>query len=263
MFGITGIGIPAIQLVLMKYFEFRMESVVQHLQTRLEFYNVITGDLICRMIMPIDSKAELEAMLLAKTPLYDIRRLSIGYISYIFLLLTFGLGYPPLALLLLLSLTVQTLVLQLCIHNHYQQVVNDKELLRDWNQMLRFEMQYLYEILSGSSSLSFILSSLFVGFFVIDMTYNSNNVSVEVLPIVLVGCTILILVIYQCYPHVPTVSYSLSSTLSTSVISMIDWSGRSTHRLNNQNTAPKSTAMSIEECTVIQNPIVIQTEAVG
>ena len=197
LFGITGLFIPSVQLILMRYFHKHRTSLMYRLKQRMNFFNIISGDIICNMIMPIETVNELNLMLKTNTPLYDIRRLSITYVSYVFLLVTFGLGYPPLAVLLLLSVTLQTLSLQLCVNNHYHQVVNNKELYDVWSKIVAIELRDLYIELSTSSSLSFLLSSLFVGFFVIDMTFNSNQIAVIILPIFMFTSTMLLLILFH------------------------------------------------------------------
>ena len=153
------------------------------------------------MVLPIRTKTELEGIVALNKAVgigrfYNIRRLSITYVTYVFLLLTFGLGYPPLAALILVSSAVQTIVLQLCIRNHYLQVNHDESLFDVWNQVLEHEIRDLNLIFSGSKVLSFVMSSLFVSFFIVDMTINENTLCAILLPIILVLATLLI-----CYRH--------------------------------------------------------------
>ena len=178
----------------------------------------MTGDIICNMILPILSIEELQSLRLNNEPLYDLKRLSITFVTYVFLLLTFGLAYPPLAVLLLISVTLQTLALQMCVHSHYQQVVNDQELYKLWNEILDLEMNQFNLTSFGSTVSAFILSSVFIGFFIIDMTFNSSSSSVLVivLPILLVSCTIMMLICYR------VISTSIASQMSnaTSAVSI-------------------------------------------
>ena len=96
-------------------------------------------------------------------------------------------------------------------------------------------MRDLFGILSGSSTLSFILSSLFVGFFVVDMTYNAGDVAVVALPIVLVGCTMLLLRIFN-YIYRKTVRHSVRASESINEqiwnLSMVDMNSMKTQVLS-------------------------------
>ena len=124
---------------------------------------------------------------------YDIRGLSITYITPVFLLLTFGVAYPLLALLLLISVTLQTLVLQVSIHNHYLQVLDHPSLYKAWNKVLEIETKGFANLLSSTLRPSIALSSVFMVFFIIDMTWNEHTDQLYyVLPMVFILIVLLL-----------------------------------------------------------------------
>ena len=148
---------------------------------------------------------------------YETHRLSITYVTHVFLLLTFGIGYPPLAVILFISITLQTLVLQLGIHYHYLQSEKHPVLYKAWNKVLEIEIQNFGTYLSETLYLSIVLSSLFVTAFIMDMSWEQNTSSgYFILPVIFIFMTGLILLlvpyIYKVdNPYLRSLSSSLSS----------------------------------------------------
>ena len=198
LFSITGLILPSFQFLVGQYFQ-HLASLNEwgHFEVilrNLRIFKILTMDTVCRMVLPIRSKAELEDIVSSSKAtgngrFYNVRRLTITYVTYVFLLLTFGMGYPPLAALILVSSAMQTLVLQLCVRSHYLQVQHDESLYVVWNQVLEHEVRDISAILSGSKALSFVMSSLFVSFFIVDMTINVNISYTIALPIILMTIT--------------------------------------------------------------------------
>ena len=107
----------------------------------------------------------------------------------VFILLTFGVGYPPLALLLLLSIVLQTLALQIGLHYHYLQVNKNPTMHDAWNKVVHIEISDLGILLTDTLNLSVVLSCLFILLFILDMTWNKHSSKDYVLlPIVYVLC---------------------------------------------------------------------------
>ena len=111
-----------------------------------------------------------------------------------FLLLTFGIAYPLLAVVLLISVTLQTTALQVGFHYHYLQTVNHPTLLKAWNKVLELETVHLNVLLSRTLNPSILLSSLFMVFFLVDLTWdNHSSQSYFILPMIFMVMVVLLM----------------------------------------------------------------------
>jgi len=85
------------------------------------------------------------------------------------LLLSFGMAYPPLAIMLLLNVVLTTLVKQICLHYHQQQIQALPECFAVWDAILTYELKDVRGILFSSRSFIVFFSTCFVGFFIFAM----------------------------------------------------------------------------------------------
>lgn len=112
------------------------------------------------------------------------------------MLVTFGLAYPPLAVIISMYLISLTLSMQLCLHYHYLQVTSlgkqDPVLVVLWDRIVDIELKSVNDIIFGINQSAALLCALFFGMFFVDMTYTW----VTSLTVVLVTIVIICIRIY-------------------------------------------------------------------
>ena len=250
-FGISGIFVPFLQLVTTWYFNYNMNENkakwLSHLKEYIYYYDVLTLGTFCRATLPIQDIKEMESLVVSvsgvshRKPFYDIGRFSVTFIIYVYLLLTFGVCYPPLAMLLLICITLQSLALQVCIHHHFIQVTGKGVLFETWSKVLAEEIQDFYTALSGATNMSFALCSMTISLFLVDMTYKmsyagNNSYLYVILPILLFTFTSLVLLFSKYHHYTPAsrilaafnnviVDFSRPSTVNFSKESGHNWFG--------------------------------------
>ena len=102
---------------------------------------------------------------------YKSRYYALNCILMLTLLLTFGIAYPLLALVLLINVSLNTLVLQLSIYYHSKQIAAlSKECQGIWRKVLMDEVTVLHKVILGSRTVIFLFSCLFVCFAIFEMT---------------------------------------------------------------------------------------------
>ena len=254
MYGLTGILVPVLPLIVTaKYQDYSVltddqRNTLEYMKFRLYFYDNLTQGIVSRMTLPIltrDGSTLVEVIAIHNTNMlddaesssvkvirkfYNMHRLSINYVTQVFLLLTFGLAYPPLAILLLISISMQTIVLQVSIHYHYLQVVYNAFLYKAWSKVLEIELSDLSSQLSGTLTLSIRLSSVFVSFFLVDIISSDRNASypdtVIIVPVVFILCTGLILAIVSRCRNIKL------TDIRTNVYSLVELAVLQTRRLS-------------------------------
>lgn len=117
-------------------------------------------------------------MRVCKLQFYRSRGMALNSAVVLTLMLTFGLAYPPLAVVLALYIVASTLVLQLCVHEHRVQIVNlnNPKIEYLWSEILSFEIRDVHKIVFGSRTLMVVCSSLYMFIFLLDMAYNLNSI---------------------------------------------------------------------------------------
>ena len=204
MFGFSGLLVPCLQIIVSWYFHFNeTESSTRrlvHLKRHIYFYDTISYGVISNTTLPIASTKEIENLLhlvdghLVHKHFYDVDKVAITYVTYVYVLLTFGVCYPPLAALIQISITLHSLALQLCFLLHYQQVAKNIIFCESWSSLLDFELKDLYNVLSGSTNRSFLFSSVIISCFLIDMLYKLSysghgTYVIVILPLILLVLT--------------------------------------------------------------------------
>ena len=213
LFGLIGIFVLQFCVMVWMKNNSNMQRL-KHFNANLFYYTAFTFGVISRLTLPIQESdlstlAEViganntnaisdDAVIIVRK-FYDVHGLSITYVTHVFLLLTFGITYPPIALLLLISITLQTISLQIGLHFHYIQTINHASLHKAWNKVLDIETKQLVELLSSTLNLYIGLSSLFMTFFIVDMTwYEHASRRYYLLPFLFMIFVIIILMIPYC-----------------------------------------------------------------
>jgi len=134
-------------------------------------------------------------MRLCKFGMYKSRGLALNSTVILTLLLTFGLAYPPLAVVLVLHIIASTLVLQLCIHHHRIQIgsLNRKRVDYLWSEILQAEMRDMHRIVFGSRTLMVLCSYVFICLFLFDMCIMTNRTVFYTLAVLLFGTVCLLM----------------------------------------------------------------------
>ena len=196
-FGLTGIFVPILQFyVLWTFRDNAYLPLIKKCKSNLNYYDIFTLGIISTLTLPIDKSdfSTFVTLIAIRNTnsidtnnrkivrmFYSIGRLSISYVTQVFLLVTFGIGYPPLAIILMISITLQTIILQISIHYHYNQAIQHADLYKAWSKVLDIETNGLNKQLTRTLSLSIILSSLFILVFILDMTWNHHTTNTFIL----------------------------------------------------------------------------------
>ena len=226
MFGITGLLVPMLQCVVILWLQnTKNNKLLLHFKSNIAMYTAISYGVISRLTLPIqqsdlstlatviaadNTNAISDDRYIVVRKFYDMHGWSISCVTHVFLLLTFGIGYPILGVVILISLTIQTLVLQFGIRYHYLQIFNNASLYKACNKVLEIETRKLHRLLSSSLKFSIILSSLLVLVFIVDMTWSDQNSNYFLLPLLFMIMVILLLL---------AIPYWLTLTGRLSVIS--------------------------------------------
>jgi len=208
-YGLVGIIVPITQFAVMRYFATAtatatateaskspyVTELLRNIKSNIRLISQLTNNVVTDMVLPIESLDDLKdfmhydepeshceqskpvsgSLSLSSKPLllYRSSQFAMNNLMILVLLVTFGLAYPPLALMLVINVTVTSLVLQSCIHAHYTQLAGVEALAAvsaRWQAMLASEFRYFHDILFGSRSFILFSSSAFLSLFLYDMT---------------------------------------------------------------------------------------------
>jgi hypothetical protein len=159
----------------------------------IDLWDTCTGGIVCRMTVPIQSP---ENML--KVPgvtFYYMKFRLLNYLMMLMFIMTFGLAYPPLAIVLMVCLVLQTIIMQVCIHLHREQMREMPRLYHQWNDIFTEEVLLTGKILFGRRPFVYVFAVLFISFFLVDNTINSNYVVAIAVPFIM--CSVVIVVLYN------------------------------------------------------------------
>ena len=180
-------------------------NVLQKIRPRLELYDLMSGGIVSFNVFPIESVEDLNRWIVdieasSSVTLYGVRKLAFNLLTMLFVLLTFGVAYPPLAVIILLCVTFQTISVQLCMHYHHLQVRHSEEWLALWQQIVQHDIEEVTAVLFNYNSyyLACLLCALFVSCFLIDMTVATDWLLTVLLPCVLVGLVLILLIHRYC-----------------------------------------------------------------
>lgn len=122
--------------------------------------------------------------------MYLSRFCAMSCVLLLTLLLTFGVTYPPLAVLLLACICLVTLAFQLSIYFHYRELeALDAACYPIWEKILADELRDLHRIIHGSRTAVYVFASVYAAFAVFELT-SRGHVLMIVLLVVLLAVTI-------------------------------------------------------------------------
>lgn len=121
---------------------------------------------------------------------YESRYNAINSVLVLALLLSFGMAYPPLALLLLCNIFISTLAYQLSVHYHAVQIRALSPACQDaWARIVVSELSIIQKVIFSSRSAVFLFSSIFASFAIFDISAMDYPVLAAVLMSMLVAGT--------------------------------------------------------------------------
>ena len=124
-------------------------------------------------VIDIDNYFKSSSDMVANTSFYKIQANCLNAAVGLVVLFTFGLAYPPLAIIISMYLILSTLVMQICVHNHYLQVSSinmkqneeSKALVKVWHRIINIEIQEIQEILFKCIRPTVFISASFFSLF--------------------------------------------------------------------------------------------------
>lgn len=155
--------------------------LLKYLEAQENFVSKVVYRLIC-CALPIRSLSDLtnkrKSIRDVGNPsiwsMYNLKVHALNNTLKIALLVSFGFGYPPLGVILVLNIIITTLSLQLCLHFHHAQAAAIPGALKLWELIVSYELVDIYDIMLGGRNFLVILSVLFVSIFVFDMSSSSD-----------------------------------------------------------------------------------------
>lgn len=141
--------------------------------TNLSFYQYLSFGVINFRVLPISVSAG-ESLEVFNSPggvsMYKLREMSISMIVAMLLLVSYGVAYPLLAIVLVANCVLLSLVREVCIYRHYDQVKSCDAIRRQWYEALILEMDQVKTILFSQKSGLVLLVPIFIAIFLYDMT---------------------------------------------------------------------------------------------
>ena len=193
-YGVIGILVPVLQMMANVYYHaYRNEyKDFIHRSKQVEWFPMffmlpITG------IEDLVSSGDLAAGMNRHRPNFYLARYnSLSICIVLVLLLTFGLAYPPLAVILLANLALTTLAFQLSLYVHSKQVVDlSEECFEIWLRICEDEICDMHKIIYGSRAVIYVFSAFFACFAIYDITalydYDLSLVLASLLVVLTIG----------------------------------------------------------------------------
>jgi hypothetical protein len=190
-YGVIGLLIPIIQIV--TTIHFANAAVTQnsemlawiHRMKRIEWFPIFymfplesVGD----MVTP-DGKA--------RQHFYLGRFNSLNCVLLLTLLVTFGVTYAPLALMLLLNIVLTTIAFQMSIYYHAEQVkFLPPECMEPWVVVLKAEIRDMHKVVFGSRTAIYVFSSVFIAAGLYEMAEVENFALAISLMVVIFAITV-------------------------------------------------------------------------
>ena len=217
MFGVVNIFLMALQFGVLCYFsgvgtidgKSRGESgsnsrlkLLRWIKANLSWLRIASlGVLSFRVLPLLDDDDLTEFQVPNCIPMYNLRQLGVNWVFGTLLLLTFGVAYPPLSIIIFVDLVLLSLLRQLCIHKHLEQLEHLPDMLKQWDIGFEIEMDHLITTLFNPKPVTSTLTAMFISLFVFDMITGSGEPSTRatVYVVVLVGWGLLVSVLYYYY----------------------------------------------------------------
>ena len=171
----------------------RKIAQLESIWRNIDLWDTLTAGIVCRMTIPIQGPENM--MKVPGITFYYMKYRLLNYLMTLMLLVTFGLAYPPLAVVLVVCLVLQTIITQVCIHLHREQMRLMPKLYHQWHDIFTEEVLLTGKILFGRRPFIYVFAVLFISFFLVDNTINTNYAAAIAIPFVL--CTVMIVVLYN------------------------------------------------------------------
>ena len=170
-YGIIGMLIPIAQILMTICFANATEAEKPWLIRCIKYMKTIEWFPLYYML-PLESVDDMVSSLdkLHRKHFYLSRFNSFNCVLLLTLLVTFGVAYSPLAVMLMVNITFTTLAFQLSIYYHSEQIqALSSECTDAWYKVLVDEIKDMHKIIFGSRTAIYIFSSMFVSFGIFEM----------------------------------------------------------------------------------------------
>ena len=217
MYGIVHMGLLMLQFAAMCYFDgadkeegsegnvnaWRLK-LLHKCKANLRWLRTASLGVISFSVLPIVASDDLTRFhAYNRKPMYNLKQLGTNWMVGMLLILTFGVAYPPLSIVLFAELALASLFQQVCIHKHLQQLQGDPdpERLKQWSKGMEIEMGQLMSILANPKPVTSFLIALFFFLFLYDMITSSgdHHGMASIFCGALVGWGFLVSVLYYYY----------------------------------------------------------------
>ena len=132
---------------------------------------------------------------------YNLKRLAVNNVMIFGLLLTFGISYPPLAIMLAANVVLNTVVFQACVYKHYQQAAAIPGCLKIWKNILGNEARDLYNVLFGSRTFLYVFSAMFAALFFFDISIGEDTLGALAFLILIYTGRLVAMYLRRAYPR--------------------------------------------------------------
>ena len=280
-YGIIGISVAASQFIIMLYFTdlggpqpdvpavesdgnggrswsaWRVQ-MLRFLKLHIHDCSRFTNKALCAMVLPLNTVEDLRAV--GRQRIYHSRQLALNYSVVFTILVTFGFACPVLAVVLVVNIVASTLVLQVCMYQHYRQA-QALGFVKVWTDVLVKETRDVHKIIYSSRAVIVLFSALFATLFIFDMTfYHDTSLLIYLVVLLLGGVFGLVRLArygYKHYPHLRHArsrSFSGSNEPSKQIIELGAY-GSSTSQSDHSLSKSKNKSTDPEAFVSVENPI--------
>lgn len=212
MFGMVNVMQLLCQVVVLGYFagvggtlggrrNKRLE-LLHHCKKHLGWLRIASFGILSFRVLPIEVGDDLTVFHEYNCiPMYNLRQLGVNWVFGMLLILTFGVAYPPLSIVIFADLVLLSVLRQVCINQHLEQLKDHPDVLKQWEIGFKMEMGHLMTVLFNPKPVTTSLAAIFISLFLYDMMTGSNEHSVVAATYcaVLVGWGVLVSILYYYY----------------------------------------------------------------
>lgn len=183
-YGIIGIMVPVLQMMMNVYFHVYRDLYKDLIEKskQVEWFPMFFVLPITGMSDLVHSKDLAAGDYTPRAHFYLSRYNSLCLLVVLVLLLTFGVAYPPLALILVFNMALTTLAFQLTLYIHSKQIVYlPPECFVVWLTICEDEIANMHKIIYGSRTVIYMFAAFFACFAIYDITALDSYVGALVL----------------------------------------------------------------------------------
>jgi len=191
-YGVIGLLVPVAQIIATTYFANAAATENEQVIAWIHQVKALIWLPPVRHVLPLESITDMQTPdKTTRRHFYLSRNNSRNCVLLLTLLLSVGVTYSPLAMMLMLNIAVSTLAFQLSMYYHSKQIVGLPENCASlWCEVLRSEICDMQKVVFGSRFAIYCFSCCFVAFALYEMVENINAVSVVLIVLVVLLPTV-------------------------------------------------------------------------